>query len=405
VDDVKRSGENPTERLIAVPSIESRRTRSTPWQPPAFDLLLAALAFVALLVDPVAAGHAREVTPLAGALAVLASSPLVARRRTPLGVLLLVAPLLLACLVVFHPDKAAVAVVMLVVFSVGERGDRGRSFVVGVFMAPVVMTAVVLTAQHGTVSDVIGYAALVLGALVAGDATRARHALQQARNDEVQRERVATAQHRFDEERLRVAHELHDNIGHALVAINVRASAAAHLHRHGDATGKNSALDEIAATSAEALSELRLTLKGFWDGSSDAAPLHPPQTLDNLPNLVAGVEKAGLTVSLDMTDLPKPLPAGLGHAGYRIVQEGLTNVLRHSTASNARVRVASDKAGITLEVVDDGHPRRTTSGTAGRGILGMTERAHALGGECWAGPVGGGGWHVRTQLPLDGTSE
>jgi signal transduction histidine kinase len=387
-----------------VPSNASRRIRSTPWQPPDFDFLLAALAFVALLVDPVVAGHARDLTPLAGVLAFLASAPLLARRRTPLGVLLVVAPILLACLVVFHPDKAAVAVVMLVVFSVGERGDRGRSFVVGVFMAPVVMTAVVVTAQHGTVSDVIGYAALVLGALVAGDATRARHALLQARNDEVQRERVATAQHRFDEERLRVAHELHDVIGHALVAINVRASAAAHLERHRDAKRGDSALDEIAAASAEALSELRSTLKEFWGVSSDAAPLHPPQTLENLPNLVAGVEKAGLTVSLDMTDLPEPLPSGIAHAGYRIVQEGLTNVLRHSTASNASVRIASDKEVIILEVVDDGHARRPTSGTAGRGLLGMAERAHALGGECWAGPVGGGGWHVRTQLPLDRTS-
>jgi hypothetical protein len=135
-------GENATERLIAVPAVESHRIRSVPWQPPDFDLLLAALAFVALLVDPVVAGRAHDVTPLAGALALLASAPLVARRRTPLGVLLMVAPLLLACLIVFHPDKAAVAVVMLVVFSVGERGDRGRSFVVGVLMAPVVMTAV-----------------------------------------------------------------------------------------------------------------------------------------------------------------------------------------------------------------------------------------------------------------------
>jgi signal transduction histidine kinase len=388
-----------------VPPVESLRTPSASWQAPGFDLLLAALAFVGLLVDPVLVGHAHDVTPLAGALALLAAGPLVARRRTPLGVLLLVAPLLLACLVVFHPDKAAVAVVMLVVFSVGERGDSGRTFVVGVVMAPVVMTAVVLTARQGTPSDVIGYSAIVLGALVAGDATRARHALQQARNDEMQRERTATAQHRFDEERLRVAHELHDSIGHALVAINVRASAAAHLDRRRHEAGNGTALDEIVATSAGALSELRSTLKEFWVPSSEAAPFQPPHTLENLPNLVVGVEKAGLQVGLEMADLPTRVPSGIAHAGYRIVQEGLTNVLRHSTASKAHVRITSDHDVITLEIADNGHARKPTAATAGRGIRGMTDRAHALGGECWAGPVGGGGWRVRTRLPLGGASK
>jgi signal transduction histidine kinase len=303
-------------------------------------------------------------------------------------------------LVVFHPDKAALGVVMLVVFSVGERGHRGRSFVVGAFMAPVVVTAVVLTARQGTLSDVVGYSALVLGALTAGDATRARHALQQAKHDEVQRERAAIAQHRFDEERLRVAHELHDVIGHALVAINVRAAAAAHLARRPGGAGTATALEEIAATSAEALSELRSTLKDFWVASSEAAPLNPAPSLENLPNLVSGVEKAGLTVSLEMADLPKPLPSGIAHVGYRTVQEGLTNVLRHSTASNARVRVSSDSEVVTFEVVDNGNTGTVSSGATGHGLAGMTARARALGGECWAGPVGGGGWRVVTRLPL-----
>ena len=109
-------------------------------------------------------------TPLAGGLALLASAPLVARRRSPLRVLAVVVPLLLAYLAVFHPNQAAVGVMMLLVFTIEEQGDRLRSLVVGALMAPVVTAAVLLTAQHGTVSDVVGCSALVIAALAAGAA-------------------------------------------------------------------------------------------------------------------------------------------------------------------------------------------------------------------------------------------
>ena len=123
----------------------------------------------------------------------------------------------------------------------------------------------------------------------------------------------------------------------------------------------------------------------------------------SLGDLVAGVEAAGLAVDLKIAGEPAALPASVGHAGYRIVQEGLTNVLRHSTARQARVRVEVDDRAVVIDVTDDGHRRATTFPTGGHGLRGMQERAAALGGTCEAGTVNGAGWKVRARIPLDRT--
>ena len=199
---------------------------------PDFDVVLAFIAFAALLIDPVVSDQVRELTPLAAVLGLVTAVPLVLRRRYPLGVLVTVVPLLLVCLAVFHPDHAAAGIVMVLVFTVGLHGDRIRALVVGALMAPVVTAGWLITSTRGDVAvHLVAYVALVLGALAAGDAVRARQELVRVLAQEEERERAAAVQHRFDEQRLRYAHELHDVVGHALVAINVRASAAAHLVR------------------------------------------------------------------------------------------------------------------------------------------------------------------------------
>src|SRR5689334_17469456 len=228
---------------------------------PDIDQVLALIAFVALLVDPLLLHKVTHVTPVMGVLAFLTALPLVARRRFPLGVLAIELPLLMACLAVFHPNRAAVGIVMLLVFTVGLEGGRSRSLVVGALMAPIVTAAVFITGKRGGPLDVIAYCSLVLGALLAGETLRARQALGRALAEEGAREREASAQHRFDSERLDLAHELHDSIGHTLVAINVRASAAAHRERKAGRADTPTALDEIASVSAEALTELRTALK------------------------------------------------------------------------------------------------------------------------------------------------
>jgi signal transduction histidine kinase len=266
-------------------------------------------------------------------------------------------------------------------------------------MAPVVAAAILITRPEDAAAfKLVAYLSLVLGALAAGEALRARRTLAAVLLMEAEREREAQVQHRFDEQRLRLAHELHDIVGHSLVAINVRAAAAAHLAWQEGSEVPAPVLDEIAAASAEALAEVRAALKALRPGPSSEAPLRPPADLGDLPGLVSGVERSGLSVDLLVGEVPAGLPHAVGHAGYRIVQEGLTNVLRHSTANRAAVRVGAADGSLLVEVVDHGRAR-PGSGGDGQGLQGMRERAAALGGGCEAGRLPGGGWRIRAWLP------
>jgi signal transduction histidine kinase len=372
---------------------------------PDFDVVLAFIAFAALLIDPVATHQVTELTPLDATLALVTAVPLALRRRHPVGVLVTIVPLLLGCLAVFHPDHAAAGIVMVVVFTVGLHGHRARALVVGALMAPVVAGGVLITSRHldnDSAAKTVAYLALVLGALAAGDAVRARQDLVRVLAQEEERERAALARHRFDEQRLRYAHELHDIVGHALVAINVRASAGAHLARREQPVSPVAALEEIASTSAEALGELRAALKGLRSDDGEGVPLRPPGAgLADLDDLIAGVEGAGLAIELEMAVAPATIPPAIGHAGYRIVQESLTNVLRHSAAKQARVRIGREDGTLLVEILDDGQTRAAAGTGDGHGLLGMRERAAALGGSCEAGRVPGGGWRVLARIPID----
>jgi signal transduction histidine kinase len=355
-------------------------------------------AFLILLADPGLGwdeGHLSAVTVvLAGA----ASLPLVVRRRYPLGALVAVTAGLLACLAVFHANVAAVGVIMFALYTVGLQGRRLRSLVVAAAMAPVVAAAVVITSKAGfETGPALARLALLLVALTAGDARRGRLALVQARAEEADRRREAAAVHRFDEERLRLAHELHDTIAHSLVAINTQAAAAVHLQRKQPNESRG-ALEEIVRSSADALAELRSTLK-IVRPAADEVPLRPAQRLTDLPELVAGVRGAGVDIDLQLDAITHDLPEATTHGAYRIVQESLTNVLRHSGAKRASVRVALVDDQLVVEVLDDGHAAPRESSTPGQGLQGMAERAAALGGHCEADVSPGGGWRVRASLP------
>ena len=367
------------------------------------DAFLGLAALAALLADPLLLHKIGGLTPAVVVLALAAALPLLARSRFPLAVLAVDVPLLLACLAVYHPNRAATGIVMLLVFTVGLEGGRVRSLAVGAVMALIVPVTVFFTGQRPQPSEIIAYTSLVVAALIAGEALRARQALQRALVEEAATVSEAAAQHRFDTERLSLAHELHDAIGHTLVGINVRAAAAARRGRKTGGDDALTALEEIASASSGALAELRATLKALRVAQDRPGPLHPVQELADLSGLIAGVEEAGLSVDLEMAIAPKSLPAPVGHAVYRIVQEGLTNVLRHSTARQAQVRVTAGDGAVLIEVLDEGKPHPPAGPAAGHGLRGMRERASALGGSCEAGPVNGTGWQVHAEIPVRGS--
>jgi signal transduction histidine kinase len=207
-----------------------------------------------------------------------------------------------------------------------------------------------------------------------------------------EREREEQARQRVANERLRIARDLHDTLAHALVAINVRAGVAAHLQSQDPAA----ALLDIKAVSAEALRDLRVTL-GLLRERNEAAPVSPALDLTALPTLIDRARASGLDADVDIQGNGE-VPSPVGQAAFRIVQEALTNVLRHAGASSAHVVVKTSGGTLEVEVTDDG--RGGTAETEGHGLRGMDERAAALGGRVVTGPRVEGGWRVFARLPL-----
>ena len=228
-----------------------------------------------------------------------------------------------------------------------------------------------------------------LVAVIAGVTRNRRAYLAEARARALAAEQRTEeeARRRATEERLRIARELHDVLGHHLSLINVQASAALHRPDPGRST---EALTAIKQTSKETLRELRTTLGILrTDGAA-------PTGLARLDDLVTKAGRSGLAIRAELAETG-PLPPEVDLAAYRIVQEALTNVTRHAGATAAVVRVRPDRDGVLVEVEDDGSG---TPGAPGNGILGMRERARALGGSLTTGPGPDGGWRVSARLPL-----
>jgi signal transduction histidine kinase len=205
---------------------------------------------------------------------------------------------------------------------------------------------------------------------------------------------------RADEERLRIARELHDILAHSISVINVQAGVAlALMDDHPEQA--RSALTTIKSASREALGEVRHVLDALRTPGG-SAPRAPAPGLDRLPELTEQAAAAGLRVALDTRGERAALPPGTDLAAFRIVQEALTNVVRHSGSRTARVLIEYGPHRLDLLVDDDGPATATGQSGGGNGLVGMRERAAALGGSVQAGPRGDGGFRVRARLPLAG---
>ncbi|MEV5978588.1 sensor histidine kinase [Streptomyces sp. NPDC052114] len=209
-------------------------------------------------------------------------------------------------------------------------------------------------------------------------------------------ERAQAARRRADEERLRMARELHDVLAHSISVINVQAGVGLAL-LDSDPEQARTALTTIKAASKEALGEVRQVLDTLR--APGEAPRAPAPGLDRLPELVEQARSTGLAVDVTTEGTPVRLPPGADLAAFRIVQEALTNVVRHSGSRHARVLVRHDRGALTLRIDDDGPATGADAGGSGNGLAGMRERAAALDGTIEAGPRPDGGFRVTAVLP------
>jgi signal transduction histidine kinase len=319
------------------------------------------------------------------------------RRRYPLAVLAvnIAAWVLIDLQSPVNEDPLALALVLVVaVYSVGAH-TSGRQAVVGALMvASIALTGTIADANEGTVTDFIGNAIFfftIFGGLwVAGRAIRRRR----FRERELIVERDAGARAAVAEERARIARELHDVVAHAISVIVLQARGA----RHAEGAERDEALDAIEATGASALAEMRRLLHILRE-DDEAVALAPQPSLDGLDHLVAQVRDAGLPVELRVEGERRPLPPGVDVSAYRIVQEALTNALKHAGPARARVSIRYDEDALELEIADTGAGSGNGSG-GGHGLAGMRERVAVFGGRLDSGPRTEGGYTVRARLPL-----
>jgi signal transduction histidine kinase len=215
---------------------------------------------------------------------------------------------------------------------------------------------------------------------------------------------VAASQERaargLADERLRITRDLHDILGHAMGVMVVQAGVAERLF-DTDPERARAAVAHIGTTGRASLAEMRQVLQTLRDdhGAADALPRAPVPGLADVPALVTRVEKAGLPVTLTVAGSPRPLPQGVELAAYRVIQESLTNCLKHAAANRAMVVVTYGPEELRVDVDDDGSNRPTSDARGGHGLIGMRERLAACDGRLKTGRGARGGFHVEAHLP------
>jgi len=321
-------------------------------------------------------------------------------RRRPLGVLVGF-PVVWATIAVLAPTFTLFYGQFLpfevTVFLVARFG-RGRIALAGAALAAACLLGVDLTVRElQEPGEIVFHWTLTLLVWSAGFGLRTFERRAQASTRRAVEAEVGAARAALLavlEERTRIARELHDIVGHAVSSVVVQAGAAEQALDDADFVAK--ALADIRATGNDALGEMRRLVTVLRD--TDDVPLGPQPTLSGLPALLAS--PGAPAVQLSIAGSPRPLPAGVDLAAYRIVQEALTNVRRHANATTCAVSVTYEPEAITVEVVDDGRGVLESDGRTGHGLAGMRERAALYGGQVEAGPAPSGGFAVRASLPV-----
>ena len=279
---------------------------------------------------------------------------------------------------------------------------RHTGFVALVVAGLIAAVPLIAFSSNRWMAQAVGTFALIAAAMLLGEAARNRRAYiaeVEQRAFEAERTREEEARRRVDEERIRIARDVHDIVAHSLSIVTVQASAASQL-LDSDPERARESIDHIRTTSKEALGELRSVLDVLRTGEG-SAPLAPAADITELERLVQPVRDAGLHVELNVQGDLAAVPAFASVSAYRIVQEALTNTVRHAKATSVTVALSVVAGRLEIEVVDDGASADDASAVpAGHGLRGMRERIEALGGSFVAGPAVPGGFRVHTTIPL-----
>jgi signal transduction histidine kinase len=361
------------------------------------------LALIQTVVTRAVAGsHAGKLDVLAYLLLLAGPAALLFRRLAPVPVLAVSLAATVAYALLDYPGGPTFLAAVVAVFVAIGAGHRRETWILtGLAYAAYVAGTRVL-------GDAILVGAWLLVLVMLAEARRvqlARFAEMARLRGEQARTRAEQGRRQASEERLRIARELHDVLGHHLSLIRVQAGVGLHL-MDAQPEQARAALTTIKSASDEALAEVRSVL-GILRTEQDTAPRTPAPGLDRVPELAAD---AGFEVRTETSGTPRPLPAAVDRAAYRIVQEALTNVRRHAgPGATATVSIEYGGRELTVQIDDDGRGAGDGPGDGdadpGAGIAGMRERAAALGGDLSAGPRTGGGFRVRASLPLPAATQ
>jgi signal transduction histidine kinase len=333
------------------------------------------------------------------ALIVVAAGALAARRRYPVAVLTVVFGATFVYFGIGYANGPIWLTLITAYVTAVFLGHRLAAAIIAAagFLGFPWLDYLVRDGEAPSLAFLTGLAAWLLVLLGAAEIVRIRR----ERAAEAVRIREEETLRRATEERLRIARELHDALGHHLSLINVQSGVALHLNEDLPEQARSS-LSAIKEASKEALGELRSVID-ILRQEGERAPRSPTSTLVRLEDLVSQAAAAGLEVRSETEGAVRPLPFGVDVAAFRIVQEALTNVTRHAGGATVTVRVSYGERDLIVQIDDDGRgPSALNAMGSGKGLVGMRERVGALGGELQAGPRPGGGFRVRARLPLDG---
>lgn len=334
----------------------------------------------------------------------LQSLPLAYRRRWPVGVLVVITSAFVIDRVLDYPNTLAIGGILLAIHAVGSELPRDRSWKIGVpyIVGVVAFTTVgALTLESVGWGDVLGTFVFTTAPFFLGREVHERRRIFEeltTRAEQAEQESARLAREAVDEERARIARELHDVVAHQVTVMTLQAEGASRIAGDSDPEVVQ-ALQTIKESGHSALSDMR-RMVGLLRDRADSGELAPLPGLGDLAGLIEQMVASGLPTSLVVSGDPVDLGEGAGLSAYRIVQESLTNVLKHGgSGARAEVNLRYEPESLVVEVLDNGRGASAPDPGRGHGIVGMTERVAVLGGDFNSGPRPGGGFQVKANIP------